>query len=323
MTPRIPVGEYARFLRSEYLESFVASGGSAVKVAVVPDAATADALAQAVRADADSLGYATVAVDSAFTRVNLIQQIFFAAAGGLDWAAHARTVVESLVEEVYGPEARNTRTLDDVAETTGIDRTLVRTRMDEALTKRVIRNYTLAKDFRLAMVQLCLSEFQPELYTEAGCSAILEWLRGELRLISALKDRLIFQKITRHNARPMLASTARWLHQAGLPGLLIVLDARQLAVARPAAGDEGSLHYTPAALMDAYEVLRQFIDATDEMEHLMLLVVAPSDLLDEDNKRGIASYHALRNRIWDDVRDRERANPCAPMVHVVSDEGSD
>ncbi len=320
MALRIPVGEYARFLRDEYLGSFVASGGSAVKVAVVADSDTADAVAQAVLSEADSLGYATVAIDSAFTRVNLIQQIFYAVANELDWAAHARSIVGSLVEEVYGWEARGAHTLDAVADVTGIDGALIRTRMDEALTKRVVRNYSLAKDFRLAMVQLCLAELQPEQFTEEGKSVILQWLRGELRLISALKERMIFQKIARHNARLMLASTARWLHQAGLPGLLIVLDIRQLAVARRAP-DDGSLHYTPAALMDAYEVLRQFIDATDEMEHLMVLVVAPRALLDECNKRGIVGYPALRNRIWDDVRDRERANPCAPMVHVAVDGG--
>ena len=68
--------------------------------------------------------------------------------------------------------------------------------------------------------------------------------------------------------------------------------------------------------MDAFEVLRQFIDATDEMEHMMVLVVAPEELLDTESKRGFAAYRALRNRIWDDVRDRERPNPCAPMVRV-------
>ncbi len=70
--------------------------------------------------------------------------------------------------------------------------------------------------------------------------------------------------------------------------------------------------------MDGYEVLRQFIDATDDMEHLFILVMLPScaDRRRPRAKRSVARYPALKTRIWEDVRDKSRANPCAPMVHV-------
>jgi hypothetical protein len=318
MVPEIEFEKYADHVASEYLRPFIAKGGSAVKVAVVPDSGTANALRAATVERAKAEGFVTVAIDAAVTQVNLVQQMFFVVASQLDWSGHSRSVVESLLTSLYGEDVCGATTVDAVAEITGADKTLVRMEVNRALADSVLKNYKLAKDFRLAMVQVCLAELQPELYTAESRSVILQWLCGELRLISALKDQLIFHKIARHNARSMFTSTAHWVHQAGMAGLFLVLDVRQFAVPRRSDASEGEVYYTPAALVDAFEVLRQFIDATDEMANLMLLVVAPSELLDEGSKRGFATYQALRNRIWDDVRDRGRVNPSAPMVRIAA-----
>ena len=77
-----------------------------------------------------------------------------------------------------------------------------------------------------------------------------------------------------------------------------------------------SITDTPA-MLDAYEVLRQFIDATDNLENCVILVIAPPEFI-EDEKRGVSRYPALKMRIWDEVRDRERDNPYAPLVSVSS-----
>ncbi|MEI6448775.1 MAG: BREX system ATP-binding domain-containing protein, partial [Actinomycetes bacterium] len=71
----------------------------------------------------------------------------------------------------------------------------------------------------------------------------------------------------------------------------------------------------------AYEVLRQFIDATDEMEGLLVVVSAPEALLDDFSNRSLQKYRALRNRIWDDVRDRSYPDPYAPMVRLAALQG--
>jgi len=190
--------------------------------------------------------------------------------------------------------------------------------MRSSLTRHVIKNYSLAKDFRVAMAQLCLAEMEEDALGKQNASTILEWLRGELRLISAMKPMQIYQRIGRHNARVMLISTARWLRLADASGLSLLLDLEGLAPQRRAEVAEGELFYTRAALWDAYEVLRQFIDATDEMEGLMILVATPQSMLDEFSSRSLVQYHALSNRIRDDVRDRARVNPYAPLVHVTA-----
>ena len=77
--------------------------------------------------------------------------------------------------------------------------------------------------------------------------------------------------VARHNAWPLLYSLTRWLRTAGRSGLVLDLDLGRLVVARrPPVGLRDGHYYSKAAILDAYEVLRQLIDATDELEGLFV-----------------------------------------------------
>ena len=123
--------------------------------------------------------------------------------------------------------------------------------------------------------------------------AVLEWLRGELRQIAMLRSALIFRRIARHNARHMLFSLAHWVVRNGYDGLLIDLDIRRYAVAKRGMSElPGEVYYTKAAVMDAYEVLRQLVDATDELSACCVTLTAAPEFLTDDT-RGLATYTAL------------------------------
>jgi hypothetical protein len=79
----------------------------------------------------------------------------------------------------------------------------------------------MSQEFRIAMIRLCIDQLDPTSPTPFLSNAVKEWLRGELRLISTLKDALIFQKIARHNARHMLFSLSHWLRINGKSGLVV------------------------------------------------------------------------------------------------------
>jgi P-loop Domain of unknown function (DUF2791) len=314
----LPVSEYGDFLKREYLDSFVAEGGAAVKVAIVPSSREAGHLASDVTKAATNSGFTCVHIDAAQVRTSLVQQVFFAVAGTVDWRSAARAVVRDAVVTRFGVAIESDPTLEAIGEVTHLDVPVVRGEMLRGLQASVYRNYRLAKDFRIAMLNYCMAELESDASADQTRQSLNEWLCGDLRLISAVKDKGIFQKIGRHNARVMVASTAKWLRQAGDNGLLIVMDIERLA-SPTKQGIVDSFHYSVAHVMDTYEMLRQFIDATDEMEGVMLLVTAPQALLD-DEKRGFPAYKALQNRIWDDVRDSRRQNPYAPMVRLSATE---
>src|SRR3546814_7833628 len=140
-----------------------------------------------------------------------------------------------------------------------------------------MRENSMAQDFRVAMTQLCLRRLVPPEDAQTGVvEPVVEWLRGELRTIGILRQYQINSKITRHNAREMLRSLCCWLRLSGVPGIAFVLDIRQLARTGAAVGD--GLKYSPAAGMDAFEVLRQVIDDADRFEGLFLAVLARETL---------------------------------------------
>lgn len=316
MTAEISASSYADFLAEEYLGSFVLDGGAAVKFAIVASGDDADAVTTAVMSAARDKRYVATRVDAAVTRVSLIQQIFFSMAADVDWLSSAREVVRAVAAKRFPVAIDGEPTLEAIGAATALDAPLIRQDMLKGLQQDVYRNYTLAKDFRLAMMQYCHAELEAGVGADQVRQVVGEWLRGDLRLVSSLREMAIFQKIGRHNARVMMASTARWLRQAGQAGLMAVIDVRRLAVTNRRDLPDSTLYYTASQVMDAYEVLRQFIDATDEMSGVLLLVVAPSELL-TDERRGFPSYAALHNRIWDDVRDRLRPNPYSPMVRIA------
>ena len=194
------------------------------------------------------------------TKLHMIQDIFFAISRSLDWPAMAQGFVEALVTK-HGyewPTPGGGVTFQDIAAYNGIDERLFRRELNRWLTEEIMRDRAMSQDFRIAMTQLCLTRLEPDERTKASTAPVLEWLRGELRAIGALRQTYITAKITRHNGRAMLRSLCRWLRLCGRKGICVTLDIRQ--VLRTGTAPAEGLRYSPAAVIDAFEVLRQLID---------------------------------------------------------------
>jgi hypothetical protein len=188
--------------------------------------------------------------------------------------------------------------------------------MRPVLTSEVYKNRRLAKDFRIAMMHLCLGQFSGESEAVSTTQTLADWLTGRNKSVSAVRHFQIFNRINRTNARHLLESTLAWIRLAGHPGAIIQLDIDRLSIARNPRDDR--TFYTTAALLDAYEVLRQFIDGSDRLGGCLLLVTAGAPFLDEDPQgRGIGRYEALKFRVFDEVHDRDRANPMASLIRLV------
>jgi hypothetical protein len=167
-----------------------------------------------------------------------------------------------------------------------------------------------------AMLRLAQAQLGGGDVDSAEHEAVLGWLHGELRSVSAVRSALIYTRIGRHNARAMLASTAALLLAAGYRGLVVCFDYGRLAEARrPPVEARQGFYYSKAAVLDAYEVLRQFIDATDELRGVLVIAIMPPELM-TDETRGLPAYTALQLRVADEVRDRRRANPFAALVRL-------
>ena len=114
----------------------------------------------------------------------------------------------------------------------------------------------------------------------------------------------------------MLRSLCRWVRLCGRQGLCAALDIRQLG--RTGAAVDDGIRYSPAAVLDAFEVLRQVIDDSEHFGGLLLVVLADQTLIGDDTKRSLDAYLALKMRIWSDVRPEGRDNPLAPLVVLAA-----
>jgi hypothetical protein len=214
------------------------------------------------------------------------------------------------------PENPSDLTLERVAAVNDFDQNELRVMFQRRLQQEILRDFEMTHEFRRAMLRLCQAQVDRSDPLQTERNAVLAWLRGELRLISAMRQASIFQKIARHNARDMLLSLSHWLVKTGRSGLVLDLDTTRCALAKRPAEADGLLFYTKAACLDVYELLRQLIDATDELTSCFVFVTtAPETLV--DSNRGIEhTYPALKMRIWNEVRDRRRQNPLATLVRI-------
>ena len=314
--------EWFQTIRQEYFQRFVGQGGSSVKFVVTPsDTDRAQVQAQLL-ALAQKEHYACVSVDAKDTKIHMMDKFFHQVARRIQWDALASQFVRRLLQEngYQIPECPEDFSMAGVARMNERAEPLLRRDLNSWLEQAIYRDTHMCQEFRMAMIRLCLGQMDSGAGSPFMTEPVKAWLCGELRQISALKEALIFQKIVRTNARYMFASLSRWLRLVGNTGLVVSLDlSRCLESKKPTSPD--GLYYGVSATLDAYEMLRQFIDGTDELESLLLVVSVPPEFL-TDTRRGLNRYEALKLRIWDEVRDRKYQNPLGALIRLDASENS-
>ncbi|MGH3736712.1 MAG: BREX system ATP-binding domain-containing protein [Micromonosporaceae bacterium] len=318
MVAGIGAYEYLEFVEREYLAGYIGRGGAAVKVLAVGDDVERLRLLSGFGKLGDRFEHA--AVDAATTRVHLIDQVFSAIAGQLDWVALAEAVVRSALDRAAFPvpDEHDAIDLAAIARHHDVDAAELYRSVRRAIEQIVLRDTELSHEFRVAMLRLCQERLGRGDVSATERETVIGWLRGERLPAPDLRRVGLRTKVNRYNARPLLQSLTRWLRIAGRSGFVLHLGLDRLAVVRrPPVGLRDGFYYTKAATLDAYELVRQLIDATDESEGLFVVVQLPPLLVD-DEARGLPAYTALQMRVADEVRDRRRPNPYAALVRIGS-----
>jgi hypothetical protein len=311
---QIDLDDWLCTIDEHYLHEFISGGGAAIKFVVSTSSETKERLHAGLRRIANARNFVFVAVDSAHTRTHLVDQLFFDIARQIEWEQLARQFLQALFER-HGfaiPEDLSCRA---VAMHNGRDELLLRSEVNGWLEKAIYRDYIMTQEFRLAMISMCRGVLDPDA-APLLVSSVREWLTGDLRLVTALRPALIFQRINRKNARHLLYSLPHWLRVCGRQGLVACLDTSRYTVSRRTKDDTN--YYSPSAVIDGHEVLRQFVDGTDELEGCLIAVSTVTEFL-TDFRRGMNCYDALRLRIADEVHDRARPNPFASLIQLASD----
>lgn len=322
--PTLPANEWLQHLKAHYLDGFIRDGGAAIKFVVNTDS-NASALRTVLEAEARRRNYVVASLHAESTRVHSMDALLFAVCKQVPWQALCEQRVLHLVAQLgYAPPAAIIAgqapgtLLQRLAEANQLTSEFLALPLRRQIQQHVFGAATLARDFRVAMSQLCLAllDGSPD---SAPLSDITAWLTGTLTGVSQIKPYQIFARINRHAARHVFESLTHWLDQCGAAGLVVTLDINRLLDSKRMRDNDGSadgLHYSKANAMDTYELLRQFVDSTERLHRCLIVVTADQRFLQPDGK-GVELYQALKHRVYDEVHDRGRANPLASLVRLT------
>lgn len=315
MTAAIGPQEWLHFISQEYLSTFILDGGSAIKFAVPLDDSLRHDLFDGLGNISLRSGYLVVKINAAETKVNMIDEIFFRTARQVPWQVLIHKIIAKLAAEsgyswIDNGEAPIYQRLADHNQ---VDPQLLLLDLKKSIGNNVFKKRHLSRDFRVAMTHLCIAELSGGQDGSTTTSILIDWLTGRNKAVSAVKPYQIFRKINRHTARYFFESMIHWIRFAGYPGTVILLDAQRVMV--PKNPHDESLFYSKAAVLDTYEVLRQFIDSADQLEGCLITVVPDITFL-EDESRGISAYEALKFRVFDEIRDKHLVNPMASLARI-------
>jgi hypothetical protein len=314
----VSTGEWLKLFRQEYLDSFISEGGSVVKV-LVGNADVRQSLITGIEREAVESGYLVAKVDAACTRVHMVQEVFFAVARQIDWDTVTDQWVRLLFQEkgITVPDDVDLHNISAIAEASGSDTSQMHTEMKVEIRSRITHYCEIARDFRIAARLLAFAAISRDEETVRCAETVKAWLTNQPAGLATLKALQLSQRIGRHNARLMLHSLALFVRSAGYSGLCVIIDLAALHAKAPAPE---SIKYTRLALLDAYEMLRLFIDETDESAFLAVTAVADDGFIDGE-KRSYEQYNALKMRLFLDVTATisvgvTQENPLTAMVRL-------
>lgn len=295
------------------LAEFIGAGGAMVRFLVgntVPDLAHARRSLKMLAEDS-KLNFFDV--NGSQTRLHYPNEILAAVAEQIDFRRLMTSfLLEAVIAEGYEvPPGTEDFVLRDVANLNEILPKQVNEVINARIRSGIMRDRRLVRDMRYALWAIAREVLRGVPSDSIG-DVPKRWLKGQVSSIKELRDFGIVQKVNRYNARGLLRSLLTWLPASEWNGSIVFINGLRLAESRNPR--DGKAHYTRAALTDVYEVMREFIDETDDMSHVLLVFAMPEEFLSIDPRgRGMGAYQALQFRV-SNFSDAKLPNPLSNMV---------
>jgi hypothetical protein len=171
-------GGLPRLLRPRVSRRLCRTGRAAVKF-VVADGGGREMFSAQLADRARQAGYVHCTVDAARTRVHMIDQVFFAVAGQVDFDATAAAFLRGALVELRMPmDDGDALTLAVIAERHNYDASELQRDINRVLQREVLADHGMTREFRVAMVRLCqghlrgaLGEDRKRKPSGSGCAA--------------------------------------------------------------------------------------------------------------------------------------------------------
>jgi len=316
MTHTISIDDWLDNFRTDYMDSFIKSGGATVKFSVTDDNQE-EKLRASLKSQSESLNYLFFEIDAKECSVHMPQEIFFSIAKQIDWRILTRRFILTLLSNRYNTDEIGffeSGLIAEVAKSNDLDPKFLSISWRPMLQNAVTKNRNMVKAFRVAMTHLCLAEDEPKTTGEYSKQSLIDWLTGRDKRIGNIRQFSIRTPINRNTARYFIKALSYWIYQSGYSGMVIYLDNSRILSARNPR--DGKKYFSRPATIDHYQLLRDFIDEIDAFSGTALIVRTNYKFLHEESRRSWHIYEALQTRIMDEVRDEKLANPVAGLIRL-------
>ena len=297
----VGVQPFIKFFENQYLESYIAQGGSKIKFVTGKKGCGKSHFLQLLTVTAADLGFVTVHFSAKkvwlhdfkdiyleiFNRCNLFRIL----------EKCARRIVNEMGYDVDTiPEGM---TFADHLSGLGDLDALSKREIRNQLQNMFLKNPLLDNNFATACSLLTGGILGHPVIEEANKELLLSWLSGsrDANLAAIRRIGLSPSKITKYNARHMLRSLAELHTLAEFPGLLITIDEVDILTE---SSSMDVIRYTKLKREDAYESIRELIDEIDTLKNIMFVYAFDKKLID-DELSGLKSYQALWMRIQNEI----------------------
>jgi hypothetical protein len=318
MVDQYTASRWLPYFEADYLDTYVPAGGSVLKLLVAEDERTRAGLEESLRNSIVERGILPVFIDSSAIRVDRMEDIFFEVARSIDWRLIAEDLAISCLRETLGLDLiGRPQPGESVSRWASAQSDLTVPALSQQINQWALRdllNYVhWRRDFASGMVALVMMAGSG--MNDEHTQPIIDWLRGDLRSLASLKPFSIGTKVNRSNARSFFESTAALMMRGSKKGLAVVVDYETLVSGTMRTLDQR--RYSNKQLLDAWEVLRQFVDSISDVRGCAFVAISGAGVLDENQKsRGLVKYPALRARLVGDVADVRFVNPLAATIRI-------
>jgi hypothetical protein len=140
-----------------------------------------------------------------------------------------------------------------------------------------------------------------------------KWLSGEKLERYERQTTSLFEPLQKSNARYWLNSLIKLLNFSEIKGLIVQIDDMESLTEK--SEESKRFLYTPNAIKDVCELIRQIIDDVELLNRFVLILAGQRSII-EDEKRGFRSYEALWMRLQSGLVPSKKFNAYSDIVDV-------
>lgn len=295
--------------KEHYLEKYIATGGSKVKVLVGSAGTGKTHLLSCIELDAKNLGYQTVYLSALDYSLNDLPGLYRAIVKEIDkerivqgLCCYVATVLGYGEDRYDGTQPLAPMLYDKLGRDLAVHE-----------IKKAAGEAFKDVDFGPSFKAFAYGAINNRMINgnETDIDLALKWLSGE-KLERREKQALhLFEGLQKTNARYWLNSLINLLTIAGIKGLVVAIDDLEAMTER--SDQTKRFVYSTNAIKDVCELFRQLIDDGELLNNFLLLLAGRREMI-EDEKRGFKSYEALWMRLQTGLVPSERFNPLADIV---------